>query len=204
MEHTYIYVVFASTPYKMGSFIRRFTGEIYNHVSIALDQELTQMYSFARRYYRTPFYGGFVKESLARYHLNGQSADIKICRLPVTPQQHQLLEQQLHDMYAKREHYLYNHLSALSTPFKRLIPVKDACICTQFVAQILLLAGMATDPARYYSVGDIEKLAASYAIYTGPAPRGEYDEVFYGKKPVPHPFLISLRDFFALFPRIGK
>ena len=204
MENAYLYVVFASTPYKMGRFIRRFTGETYNHVSIALDEGLTQMFSFARRYYRTPFYGGFIKESLSRYHIHGQSADIKVCRIPVSREQHDQLYAQLKNMYANKEHYLYNHLSALFTPIKKLIQVKDACICTQFAAQILLLAGMDTDPARYYSVGDIEKLVESFAIYTGPAPQGDYDDSFYAKKPVPHPVFTTIRNIFALFPRIGK
>ena len=79
----YIYVVFSSTPYKIGKTIRMLTGEKYNHVSISLDAELTQMYSFARRYYKTPFYGGFVKESLSRYQLNQNKATIKICKMGV-------------------------------------------------------------------------------------------------------------------------
>ena len=204
MEQAYLYVVLSSTPYKMGRFIRRFTGEFYNHSSIALDAGLTRMYSFARRYYRTPFYGGFIRESLSRYHINGQSADIKVCRIPVSPEQYDQLHAQLKSMYANKEHYLYNHLSALSTPFKKLIKVKDAYICTQFVAQMLRLAGMDTDPEQYYSVGDIEKLVESYAIYTGPAPQGEYDESFYARNPVPHPVWTSVRNILALFPRMGK
>jgi hypothetical protein len=68
MQTQYVYIVFSSTPYRIGKFIRRLTREAYNHVSIALDPDLTKMYGFARRYYRTPFYGGFVRESLSRYH----------------------------------------------------------------------------------------------------------------------------------------
>ena len=87
MEKQHIYVVFSSTPYKMGKFIRAMTRESYNHVSIALDESLSQMYSFSRRYYRTPLYGGFVHESRSRYHVNGDATRICLCALPVTSQQ---------------------------------------------------------------------------------------------------------------------
>ena len=61
-ETEYLYVVFSATPYRMGKLIRFVTREPYNHVAISTEASLTRMYSFARRFYRTPFYGGFVTE----------------------------------------------------------------------------------------------------------------------------------------------
>ena len=109
----YIYVVFSSTPYKIGKTIRALTKEQYNHVSIALDAELTQMYSFARRYYKTPFYGGFVKETLSRYQLNKNKATIHICKIPVTKQQYDKTRIRMRQMLRNSKRYLYNHISIL-------------------------------------------------------------------------------------------
>ena len=69
-----LYVLFSATPYRMGKCIRFITGEPYNHVSIATEEDLRECYGFARRYYETPFYGGFVTERPSRYIHNGPAA----------------------------------------------------------------------------------------------------------------------------------
>ena len=71
MDGPFLYIVVSSTPSRMGHFIRRITGQDYNHISVSLDPQLLTMYSFARRYYRTPLFGGFVQETPARYCING-------------------------------------------------------------------------------------------------------------------------------------
>lgn len=200
MKH--IYIVFSSTPYRIGKLIRRATGEEYNHVSIALDERLTRMYSFARRYYRTPFLGGFVKESLSRYHVNGEATHIRMCRLEVTDKQYSALEHKLEEMYARREHYLYNHLSAITALFRKTVKLRDAYTCVEFAVPMLQSFGIAVEPAKYYTVGDLEKLLSGNVIYTGPIfEAAEFDGVYYAKKPVAHPILASLSGFFALFNR---
>lgn len=42
--------------------------EPLNHVSIALDRELTEVYSFGRKQPDNPFIGGFVKEDIFFHH----------------------------------------------------------------------------------------------------------------------------------------
>ena len=83
------------TPYKIGKMIRTLTGEPYNHVSIALDEELDRMYAFARRYCRVPLYGGFVKETTSRYAPDGVPSMVKIHKLPVSPEAYDALAQRL-------------------------------------------------------------------------------------------------------------
>lgn len=203
MEDKYIYIVFSATPYAIGRTIRRLTGDAYNHVSVSLDQDLKQMYGFARRYYRLPLYGGFVKECVSRYHIKGRSAQVRICRLQVSPEQFDTVHRELSRMYQNREHYLYNHLSVLSTPLHRPIRLRDAYTCVEFGVQLLHRLGIDLDPDRYYSVGDLEKLLRPYAVYTGPIPETDmYDAVFFTPRPLPHPVLTTLGAFFALFERI--
>ena len=42
--------------------IRLYTGAEYSHVSIALDEDLNEMYSMGRKYSYIAFLGGLVKE----------------------------------------------------------------------------------------------------------------------------------------------
>lgn len=200
-----VYIVFSATPYRMGRFIRKFTGETYNHASIALDEELTQLYGFARRYYRTPFYGGFVKESLSRYLVNEKATDIRVCRLPVSTEQYLALAQLLTGMYQERDRYLYNHLSAALAIFRYPAKVKDAYTCIEFCVRVLHDAGFDLDPQKYYTVGQVESLLRPYAVYTGPMPQPqEIDREYYADKPVPHPFAATLSSIIALFKRLKQ
>lgn len=203
MENNRVYIVFSSTPYKIGKVIRKITGEEFNHVSIALDKKLSQMYGFARRYYRTPFYGGFVRESLSRYHVDGKTTSVRICALPVTPEQHRQLSQLLGQMHQNQDRYLYNHLSVATALLRRRVKTRDAYTCIEFCVQILHQLGVDIDPNRYYSVGEVAHLLRPFSIYSGPIslPK-EYDSTYYAPKPLSHPAVASILAFLALFRRL--
>jgi len=203
MAQKYLYIVFSSTPNKMGRMIRSFTGCPYNHVSLALEESLCFMFSFARRYYRTPFYGGFVKESIDRYHIRGKTAAIRVCRLPVSEAQHKALDAHLTDMLERQDQYLYNHLSAFALPFRRRVNIRDAYICVDFVAELLRSAGIALDPQENYSVGQLEQLLRPYLFYTGPAPDARiHDTTYFAPRPIPHPVIATALAFGELVSRL--
>lgn len=148
-EQKYLYVLFSATPYRMGRWIRFVTGEPYNHVSIATGEDLTSLYSFARRYYRTPFYGGFVAEDPCRYRHNGVTANIRLYRLPLTSKQWQRLQDMLADMREHADRYLYNHLSAMAAPLHLKVRVRKAFTCAEFTVNVLSTLGFDFDPNRF-------------------------------------------------------
>ncbi len=202
MENCYIYIVFSSTPYRIGRIIRRITQESYNHVSISLDEDLTKMYGFARRYYCTPLYGGFVRETPARYQVKGVSADICLCKLPVTAGQYADLEHLLSRMEENKSHYIYNHLSALGALVHKRIRVKDAYTCVEFCIKILHGLNLNINPKQFYTVYDLQKLLQSYVVYTGVMPQNtQTDEHFFAKQPLLHSAAVTVRDMFRLIPR---
>ena len=57
-----IYIVLTYTGTMLARVIKAFTGNEFAHVSIALDVELKNMYSFGRLNPYNPFIGGFVHE----------------------------------------------------------------------------------------------------------------------------------------------
>ena len=201
----YIYIIFSSTPTKMGKLIRSFTNNRFNHVSVSLDPELSYSYSFARRFYRTPLYGGFVQESNARYHRHGAHAQIHVCRLPVTPLQAADLADQFLMMDQFSDHYLYNHFSALAALIRVPVPARDAYTCVEFCVQILWKLGFPVRPGVFYSVDELDALLCDYRIYEGPMPTVQQaDDDFYAKKSIPKVITHTVRDFFRLIPRVGK
>ena len=202
MQQKYLYVLFSATPYRMGQWIRRVTGEPYNHVALATEENLSAMYAFARRYYRTPFYGGFVQERPCRYRLGGVSAQVQIYRLPLTSRQWDTLQERLHAMQSQPQRYLYNHLSALAAPLHRKVRVRDAFTCAEFAVSVLSMLGFDFDPNRFYTIGAIARRLEDYHIYTGDFPETyREDPQFFAAKPLRHPIAASTQSILALLWR---
>lgn len=59
-----IYLVLAHTGTTLATIIKYYTKDEFSHVSIALDDELEEMYSFGRLNPYNPFWGGFVHENI--------------------------------------------------------------------------------------------------------------------------------------------
>lgn len=197
-----VYIVFSSTPFRMGRLVRQFTGDTYNHISVSLDRELTRMYSFARRYYKLPLYGGFVRETVSRYNLDGKATQVCICAIPVTADQFDALDKQLCYMEENKEHYLYNHFSAVAAVFRRTAKREGAYTCVEFCADVLRQIGITLDPQRYYSIGQVHTILEPNIIYTGPLkPAKELDAEFYAEAPVANPSTATLRSIGKLLQR---
>ena len=59
-----IYIVLTHTGTNLSKIIKFFTKDEFSHISIALDQNLDEMYSFGRLNPYNPFWGGFVHEKI--------------------------------------------------------------------------------------------------------------------------------------------
>ena len=66
-----IYIVLSRTQTRFGRCIRLVARQQYNHVSIALDPALTQLYAYARPRQYALLQGGLVRETQDRYTVGG-------------------------------------------------------------------------------------------------------------------------------------
>ena len=162
-----VYIVFSATPYKMGRFIRTVLHNEYNHVSIAFDEDLATMCSYARFHVDVPLYGGFVSESLCRHFYGNTSSRIKICRIELEEENYQRLREFVADMETGRGKYIYNTYSAMLAPLHIRCTIRNCYTCAEFVGDALSLAGFALPMGRYHSLQHTERLLAPYVIYEG-------------------------------------
>lgn len=176
-----LYVVFSSTPYKMGRFIRFVTRASLNHVAISLDPELKEMYSFARRYRNTPLFGGFVRESYGRYRNRDRLAQVRICALPISPEKLAEVRVMLGRMETSADRYPYNLLSALIHPLRLRVRLPNCYTCVEFVSDFLREMQISDRvlPNHNYSVGELYRLLREHTVYRGDfphtVPAGESD-----------------------------
>ena len=57
-----MYIILTHTGTALSRIIKYYTKDEFSHISIALDDELKEMYSFGRVNPYNPFWGGFVHE----------------------------------------------------------------------------------------------------------------------------------------------
>lgn len=67
MKHLYVMISHTNTGF--GRAIRFITGCYYNHSAIAFDEDLQQLYSFARKMYDIPLSAGLTQEHASMYTL---------------------------------------------------------------------------------------------------------------------------------------
>lgn len=165
MENHKIYVIFSSTPLKIGKFIRIITRNKYNHVSISLDPNFQTMYSFSRHYKCIPFYGGFVKESSLRYKNKNKFATIKVCEINVSEYKYNYIKSYLNQLEKNSYEYLYNVFSALFTPIKKRILIYKSYTCIEFVIDTLSKIDSSIDEGKFYTIHELEDYLKEHVVY---------------------------------------
>lgn len=173
----YIYIIFSATPYKVAKMIRVVTHNPYSHVSFSFNGDLSKMYSFARYYKQTPFYGGFITEYPTRFKLNGKTSNVKICAIPVDDEKIGLLYNYIKNVKSGSEEYLYNMISAAFTPVHKKIKIEKSYTCIEFVIHILSLIDKEINEERFYTIRELEQHLERYVVYEGVFPNESASEL---------------------------
>ena len=135
-----IYIVLTDTGTVLSKIIRRYTGCPLNHVSIAFDEQLEEMYSFGRVQQRNPFSGGFVKERAGEGLL--KDAQCAVFRFRVTEDELRQIRGRILEIERERDRYTYNFIGLIGVILNREICRKRAYFCSQFVVAMLATAGI--------------------------------------------------------------
>lgn len=179
-----VYIVFSATPYKMGRFIRTVLHNRYNHVSLAFDEDLSTMYSYARFHVNVPLYGGFVSESPCRHFCGETVSYIKICRIELEDENYRHLRRFVESMEDGGGKYIYNTYSAMLAPLHIRLLIRDSYTCAEFVGDALSIAGFELPLGAYHSLPSTERILAPYVIYEGTCD-GYVSDPMWGKDKFP-------------------
>ncbi len=142
-QKRYIYIVLSNTYSWTTRAIGLYTKAPYNHVSIALDQHLEQMFSFGRLRPNRALPGGFVHEkpregTFARY----KDTTCAIYRLEVTAEEYCKIRAAIAEFELERENYRFNLVGFAGLAAGFPIQRKYAYFCSQFVSTVLQKAGI--------------------------------------------------------------
>lgn len=167
MNQGYIYLLFTNTGSLLTKTIGLYTRAEYNHVSIAIDSEMVEVYSFGRRQINNPFWGGFVREKTSEAFF--QNADCSIYKYAVTPEQSGKLRNLISEFNRRQDSYRYNLIGLLGVPFNLPIQRTNAYFCSQFVSHLLIEANITIfeKPAELITPQDIQSLPGLIPMYQG-------------------------------------
>lgn len=138
-----VYVLLTDTGTLFTKVIKCFTNAPYNHVSIAFDENLFEIFSFGRKYPRNPLIAGFIKEDVYegtyRYFYNTRCLLLKI---DVSYMEYVRLKQTVQQFYQNRHIYSYNLLGLIGVVVHYPIMQKNKYFCSQFVAEVFERSGV--------------------------------------------------------------
>ncbi len=138
-----VYILLSKTKTLPSQVIKMWTKEPYAHTSLALDIELNEMYSFARKHLRNPFNCGFISEDITKGVFGRDVETVcRVARLRVTSAQYKRIVKILNDFKKEQDFYGYNYIGIFGVICNRAIERKYNFFCSQFVYFVLRNAGV--------------------------------------------------------------
>ena len=133
-----IYIILSYTGTIMSKIVKLYTRYEYSHVSISMDKNISNMYSFGRKSIYNMFNGGFVIENkYSKFYKKFKNTKCIIMELTVTKEQYNNLKEIL-DYYKENiEIYKYDIVGVFLKPFNINFNRKNYYYCTKFIKEIL-------------------------------------------------------------------
>ncbi|MCF6464891.1 hypothetical protein [Clostridium sp. Cult2] len=165
-----IYILLTHSGSLLSKCINIYTKEPYTHVSISLDTNLKELYSFGRLNPCNPIFAGFVKEDV----INGTYSRFPETKCAlysyyINDIQYMRLKNELFKFKINRDKYGYNLLGLFGVLLNVPIERKHNYFCSQFVATLLNNSGiyLFVKPPALVSPRDFRKCKELNLIYEG-------------------------------------
>ncbi len=165
MDKKKIYILLTYSGSLLSKAIKMYTKEPYSHVSLSLDEDLNQLYSFGRKRPRNPLYAGFVREDV----IEGTYAYFPKTRcafysLDVDEETYKMIKEEIKAFESRKDIYGYNFLGLIGFMLNKPIDRNNKYFCSQFVSELLSNSGIniidkpaaLTQPRDFRTCNDLE------------------------------------------------
>ncbi|WP_422487111.1 hypothetical protein [Gudongella sp. DL1XJH-153] len=166
-----VYLLFSHSGSTFSRAINLFTDHPYTHVSIALDENLDQVYSFGRLNPYNPFFAGFVREDI-HYGTFSRfpNTTCSVYALKITEEQYTSITKEIDRFRFEGHKYTYNFLGILTATANYPLSRKYKYFCSQFVSEVFLKSGIEltqkhpglTSPMDILEYGELEPVFSGY------------------------------------------
>lgn len=165
-----IYLVLTHTGTVLSKIIKTYTGDEFSHISISLNKELTEMYSFGRLNPYNPLWGGFVHEYINKgTYKRFFRTQTKVYSLDVTDVQYEKVKENIYKIKSENENkrYKFNLTGLFAVGFHKTIKREHSFYCAEFVRYVMENADIKLnlpDPAK---PEDFKNISGLQEIYKG-------------------------------------
>ncbi|QDS33184.1 hypothetical protein [Brevibacillus brevis] len=165
-----VYILLTHTGSLLTNLIKQYTGAPYNHVSIAMDSRLDELYSFGRKQPHNPLTGGFIKENVYKgTYRQFPHTKCVLLRLAMTQRQWDKVNRVIGYIQKKANDYRYNFIGLFGVMMNVPIAPKNSYFCSQFVTEVLKRSGLPlwNRPSALITPDDFLQHASVQRIYEG-------------------------------------
>ena len=133
-----IYIVLTYTGTILSKIIKVYTRREFSHVSIALDEDLKEVYSFGRLNAYNPFWGGFVHEGIDKGTFKRfKKTKARVYSLKVKDEQYEKVKEVIRDIQNNRLDYNFNILGLIGVVINYRVKREHSFYCAEFVKYVL-------------------------------------------------------------------
>ncbi len=163
-----IYIVLTHSGSVLSKLIKMYTRAEYSHVSLSLDSNLNQMYSFGRFHAYNPFFAGFVHENtkwgtFKRF----KKTKAAIYSLNLTPEQYNAIADEIALMNLNNKKYHFNFIGLFCVMFNKKIVRKNHYYCAEFIKALFEQAKLDIALPNIVKPNDFNNLAKAELEYRG-------------------------------------
>lgn len=164
-----IYIILTHTGTILSKIIKLFTNNKYTHVSISLDREMDQMYSFGRLNPYNPFVGGFVREGInIGTFKRFKNTKTEVYSLEIKDEEYQRIKEIIENMSINKKDYKFNIRGLIFAFFRKRHIRKNKFYCSEFVRYILENSNIKLeDISKVIKPEDFRKLKILHLEYEG-------------------------------------
>jgi len=163
-----VYLVLTYTGTILAKIVRFYTRKEYSHVSIALDEQLNEMYSFGRLNPYNAFIGGFVHEHIDKGTFKRfYKTKATIYSIEITDEQYQKLIKLIYKFEKRKELYKFNVIGLFAVALNIKWKKERSFYCAEFVKYALEHADIKVDLPEIIKPDDFLDIENSKQIYTG-------------------------------------
>ena len=163
-----IYIVLTHTGTILSRIIKTYTKDKFSHVSISLDVDLKQMYSFGRLNPYNPFMGGFVHEYIDKGTFKRFYKTVTSVRcLNIRDEQYNKAEEIIKKFEREKDKYKFNVLGLFAAGFHKKIGKENSFYCAEFVKYVLEKSGIEIQLPNVIKPEDFTRVDELKEIYSG-------------------------------------
>lgn len=165
-----IYIIQSYSGTMPAKLIKLFTKYKYSHISLSLDDKLTNMYSFGRKKPNNPFNGRFIIENIdGKFYEKFSNTHCRIYKIKITKQQYYKLIKYLNQYQKNPDKYKYDIAGLILKLFKINLKRNNHYVCTHFVGEVISHCNIYHFNKPVYSLKpqDFERIPLKEQVYVG-------------------------------------